>query len=451
MRRLAGILMVLALVGLVAVPASADYWIGGSTMGTISDWTTAASWTGSSDTMYFGATGTGPFGQDDAYAYLDSSFTDIHDVRMAGASINASPTTTGYLEIRNGGTMNIARMYVGRATYGTGTLIVQNGGTLNATNVSAGFDGNGTLTVDSGGTVAASAYFYAGFGSAHTGTVTVNGTVTAGDASTDYTHIGYDGTGTVTINTGGSFTASGNMRFGSSGGNGLVTQNGGTVDVAGQMYLGYGGGGTGKYELKGGTLHLRSADGVVVGYSATSTNCSLEVSGGTISTTNQNADTGLAVSNGSKYKVIGDDATIAFKGNYSLAGTSTMSFDVDSGGVSRTQIGTDGTGTVALGSGTLELSVSEALGSLTFITLIDKQSSGAVSGTFNGLAEGDGVTLGTFGSVTYTGKIGYAGDYATSASSGGNDVVIYDIVPEPATMSLLLLGLPLALRRRKRA
>jgi hypothetical protein len=74
------------------------------------------------------------------------------------------------------------------------------------------------------------------------------------------------------------------------------------------------------------------------------------------------------------------------------------------------------------------------------------------TGTFAGLSEGSTVTLGTFGGDTYTGTISYKGDFDSSNpfAGTGNDVVIYNIVPAPGSMALLLIGGILAVRRKRR-
>ncbi len=476
MAKLMRFLMLLAVVGLVAVPAMAGvYWEGsddpanpGDWQGLPSEWVTI----GGARDYWIGAqyTQTGD-GQLVGHVYLEGDETDhtSWELHIGSASNNTDQTGTrvGSLDIRNNGDVYFDRIIVGRHTnlgltpplVCTGTLTIRNGGKAKAVDdIYIGSAGTGTLNVDAGGIVEGGDEFVVGNLAGGVGTVIINGSVTC----TNKVYLGREGTGTLTINSGGSLTVTDSGTYDGisvgtfAGGNGTLIQNGGTVDTGGYLRIGHGAGSSGgtcsgKYELKGGTLHVRSATGIAVGYDNGSNpaGSSLEVSGGTISTTYQNADTGLRVAFGCKFKVIGDDATIGFKGDLTASSTSTLSYDVDSGGVSRIQVGIDGTGDVTLGGGTLEFSVSEALGSLAFITLIDNQGASAVSGTFNGLAEGDGVTLGDFGGVTYTGKIGYAGDYATSASSGGNDVVIYDIVPEPATMTLLLIGLPFALRRRR--
>jgi autotransporter-associated beta strand protein len=74
------------------------------------------------------------------------------------------------------------------------------------------------------------------------------------------------------------------------------------------------------------------------------------------------------------------------------------------------------------------------------------------TGTFAGLPEGSTVTLGTFGGNTYTGTISYKGDFDSSnpAAGTGNDVVIYNVVPAPGSISLIGIGGLLATRRKRR-
>lgn len=76
-----------------------------------------------------------------------------------------------------------------------------------------------------------------------------------------------------------------------------------------------------------------------------------------------------------------------------------------------------------------------------------------VTGTFNGLAEASTVTLGLWdfgaGPVPVTAQISYLGDAGTNSLVGGNDVVLYNVVPVPGTMALLGLGGLIATRRRR--
>ncbi|MEI7576632.1 MAG: autotransporter-associated beta strand repeat-containing protein [Armatimonadota bacterium] len=109
-------------------------------------------------------------------------------------------------------------------------------------------------------------------------------------------------------------------------------------------------------------------------------------------------------------------------------------------------------GTTTLNNATLNLSgiaPNTALSDLFFI--VSNTGAGAVSGTFNGLAEGATVSW-LVGADTFTGKITYLGDFGTNSITGGNDILITNVVPEPGTFAAIGLGLAaLARRRRKNA
>jgi hypothetical protein len=102
-------------------------------------------------------------------------------------------------------------------------------------------------------------------------------------------------------------------------------------------------------------------------------------------------------------------------------------------------------GTVNLGSSTLALSLSgfsPNVGDLLF--LMQNDGAEAITGIFNGLADNSIFMMGG-----YQFQIGYAGNAEASTPSfiGGNDLVL-QVIPEPATLVLLLSGLGLWLRRR---
>ena len=83
-------------------------------------------------------------------------------------------------------------------------------------------------------------------------------------------------------------------------------------------------------------------------------------------------------------------------------------------------------------------------GDLFFIILND--GSDAVTGTFNGLAQGGMLD---FGGQTF--QVSYAGNVGTQSFTGGNDVALV-VVPEPSTWTMLFggFGLLVALQRRTR-
>jgi hypothetical protein len=108
-------------------------------------------------------------------------------------------------------------------------------------------------------------------------------------------------------------------------------------------------------------------------------------------------------------------------------------------------------GAITLTGSSLVTSLSGFIPSGNLFWLINNTGAGAVTGTFAGLAEGDIVTLGTLGDTTYTAQISYTGNYASGLADGsGNDVVLHNVVPSPASAVALGLGGLMAMRRRRR-
>jgi autotransporter-associated beta strand protein len=102
--------------------------------------------------------------------------------------------------------------------------------------------------------------------------------------------------------------------------------------------------------------------------------------------------------------------------------------------------------TVAIGNAwaNLSLSLGFAPANNSMFWLINNKNTraGTTTGAFVGLPEGSVVTLGTFGGVTYTGIISYAGNFDTGQADGsGNDVVIYSVTnPNPTGSCCVLTG-----------
>lgn len=81
--------------------------------------------------------------------------------------------------------------------------------------------------------------------------------------------------------------------------------------------------------------------------------------------------------------------------------------------------------------------------------ILTNDGTDAITGTFSGMANLSTVVLGTLGATTVTATISYFGDSATNAVTGGNDVVLYNIVPAPGSAALLGLAGLIAARRRR--
>ncbi|HEY2801574.1 MAG TPA: PEP-CTERM sorting domain-containing protein, partial [Chthoniobacterales bacterium] len=101
---------------------------------------------------------------------------------------------------------------------------------------------------------------------------------------------------------------------------------------------------------------------------------------------------------------------------------------------------TEVTGSVSLGNATLSLKLGFSAAAGDMFNVINNDGSDAVTGTFDGLAEG---AIFTAGEQTFA--ISYQG-------GDGNDVVLTSVVPEPGTRTLLSAGAALlawAGRRRR--
>jgi hypothetical protein len=77
----------------------------------------------------------------------------------------------------------------------------------------------------------------------------------------------------------------------------------------------------------------------------------------------------------------------------------------------------------------------------------------ATSSIFNGMPQGSQISLGSYNGFAYTGYISYTGNVGTNSITGGNDVVIYNPLPEPSSFLALagVGGLGFLIRRKRRA
>jgi fibronectin-binding autotransporter adhesin len=197
----------------------------------------------------------------------------------------------------------------------------------------------------------------------------------------------------------------------SDGGNGysLTEQAGATIVLSNANT--YSGGTT----VSSGTLLANNATGSGTGTGAVTVSSGATFGGTGAVTGSVTASSGGTISPGNA-----GPSSFA-TGNLTVPSGATFAADVNSSTAGTGYDQTNVTGTVNLTGGTLSLSGTRAVDGGDAITLIQNDGSDAVTGTFNGLAEGAIVTL---NGVRYT--ISYQG-------GTGNDVVLTDASPTLAT------------------
>jgi hypothetical protein len=106
------------------------------------------------------------------------------------------------------------------------------------------------------------------------------------------------------------------------------------------------------------------------------------------------------------------------------------------------------TGTVSIaGDLSAVLGYAPTLGDNLFI--VNNDAADAVVGGFANLGVGNTIDL-TYSATSYRFVVSYAGDFGTDSTTGGNDVVLTNVViPEPTTLAGLGLAAMGLLRRRR--
>lgn len=229
-------------------------------------------------------------------------------------------------------------------------------------------------------------------------------------------------------------TFTGTVKIGSS-----FYANTGTVELSRAVGNAYDGG----TEVNSGTLLVSNASGSATGTGAVTVNSGGSLIGGGRITGDVIVNSGGSISGGATVGVLNT-------GNLSLASGSTLAVQIDSltAGTGYDQLSVTGSLSLA-GDLAISLNFVPVQDSLFFLLLND--GTDAITGGFNGLAQGD-----TFTMAGYNWRVSYLGDAATNSFTGGNDVVVQSLsaIPEPSTyalMGLATVAIFYGLRRKARS
>jgi len=329
---------------------------------------------------------------------------------VPGSGTDADVDNNGTAQIASGNAFANS-INLGQSSTQSGFVSITGGTLAVTTQEVAGGAGSGTITQSAGMNSLGSSYFLvlgANANSSGTYNLSGTGTITASE------YLGEFGTGTVNQSGGTNNAAAINMATGDLGAKGYYYLSGGTLN-AGSVYIGYSG--TGVFSQTGGQLAATSVLDVLNKNSSLSIANASDTSG----PVNNYGDLSLAGA--------GPSATageLSITGNYSQ----TDELDIGIGGPSA---GADfgflnATGTASL-SGTLEVTLTDGF-------------SPYFGETFTILTAG--TRTGSFGILDLTYPTGHFNIAYTTTS------VVLTAIPEPGSLALIAIAMPLALRRRMR-
>lgn len=397
--------------------------------------------------------------------------------------LNVGTFGTGNLTVKNGGLVTSYNSILGQVAGGVGNVTVENGGQFQTTqNLSVGGPGTGALLIENGGTVTTAGLGYLGFNAGGEGEATVRGIWTIDGASLT---VGNSGNGTLNLGADGLINVNagaGTVSLGKSNDSVSVLNVGGATSPEGPGTLNAASvsgriGATVTPLLNfnhTGTNHVfknTAGDGIVI-----ESNTAVHVHSGVTSLTADSTYTaGTRVHAGT-----------LLVNNASGSGTGTGAVQVDVGA-------TLGGGGFISGATTVDgiISPGNSIGTLTINNDVTWNSNNAwvwelgtagvdlsnpgtsdlltIGGTSADFTKGTGTTFafdfantgegGWYRLITWTGSSAFSdGDFqATNLASGLGGSFVMDsgalylnVVPEPATMGLVLLALAglLATRRR---
>lgn len=372
-------------------------------------------------------------GQDGGTGTLNLSGSGVVGGNLLVAGVNGG---TGTVNITEGGAVNTS----GNAEFHNGAVVITDDGSVKSGNeVWFGNGGGNSVTADiNSGSVEADTWVAIGRSSG-TGVVNLSGDAmlrknknddgddgVVSDSEGSFIVVGAQGSnggGTLNISENATVWSGTGMGLNETDGQpGIVNQSGGSVTLhdyapkdfqatLGQsLNIDMGGFGQGEYNLSGGTLH---AETVLVGAGQ------FTMTGGTLSATDFQ---GNLVQEGGTTSPGNSPGIMLVSGDYSLvSGDLFMEIEGTGAGIGYDQLQV--TGDVSL-AGDLTLAGAYLPAAGDSFTLIDNQGANGIAGTFTGISEGSIVS---FNGIDLT---------ASYLGGDGNDFVLFNPVPEPASLAL---------------